>query len=396
MLLEPNARVAAESLARRVADRLLADADDDLVDVRTGARHAVSDDLPASPDITFASPRNGWLYQNWLIIHGLDRLGSVLGESGYRAYGRARHDAFHRHLPFFRRQRAAGFATPPTAGDEPLAAVDYYLHLEDIWQTGLASFAAERALTEGEALDGAYFDRLAAFLDGHPRHEGLWVRAGKGVQNDDAYLGIAPLLRLARLRGRADWVETSVAQVLGYDAHLRDPATGLYHHLRPLGATTDGLSLWGRGNGWMTLAWIDLLEQLGLDHPRADAIRAGFTRHLAAICRHQGPGGAWHQVLDRPGSYAEGSCTGMFVYGLAFAHARGLADTADSARSGWTALAGMVDEAGRVRSVCRSCDVGDETYYRQRERADGNLHGYGPFLLAAAEMLGNSRAVTAG
>jgi rhamnogalacturonyl hydrolase YesR len=106
--------------------------------------------------------------------------------------------------------------------------------------------------------------------------------------------------------------------------------------------------------------------------------------------RHcQSHAGGWHQVLDQSESWIETSCTGMFVYGLARGVNEGWLDPsfANSARSGFAALKTKVTEDGNITEVCGSTDVGDLDYYLKRPRINGDLHGFGSFLLAGAEII---------
>lgn len=81
--------------------------------------------------------------------------------------------------------------------------------------------------------------------------------------------------------------------------------------------------------------------------------------------------------------------TGMFVYGLARGVNEGWLDPsfAADARRGWEAPTAKLTPEGDGIDVCASTDIGDTTYYRNRPRLRGDLHGFGPFLLAGAELL---------
>jgi rhamnogalacturonyl hydrolase YesR len=94
-------------------------------------------------------------------------------------------------------------------------------------------------------------------------------------------------------------------------------------------------------------------------------------------------------VLDHPELWIETSCTGMFVYGLARGVNEGWLDRsfAASASSSFAALKTKVTEDGNVDDVCGSTDVGDLEYYLNRPRIKGDLHGFGSFLLAGAEII---------
>jgi unsaturated rhamnogalacturonyl hydrolase len=53
-------------------------------------------------------------------------------------------------------------------------------------------------------------------------------------------------------------------------------------------------------------------------------------------------------------------------------------------RSTWTRIG---TAHGDVIDVCASTDIGDLKYYLNRPRLQGDLHGFGPFLLAGSEII---------
>lgn len=110
---------------------------------------------------------------------------------------------------------------------------------------------------------------------------------------------------------------------------------------------------------------------------------------MEGLRKHQDPAGGWHQVVDHPESWLETSCTGMFTYGLARGVNEGWLDAsfAADARKGWNALQAKVTPEGDLLDVCASTDVGDLAFYLNRPRLKGDLHGFGSYLLAGAEVM---------
>ena len=104
----------------------------------------------------------------------------------------------------------------------------------------------------------------------------------------------------------------------------------------------------------------------------------------------------WHQVLNVPTSWLETSATGMITYGLARGVNEGWLDRsfAADARKGWSALQTKVLPDGDLTDVCGSTDTGDLNFYLKRPRLQGDLHGFGSYLLAGAEIirLGQAKA----
>jgi len=61
-------------------------------------------------------------------------------------------------------------------------------------------------------------------------------------------------------------------------------------------------------------------------------------------------------------------------------------------RHALTALRRKVTPESDIVDVCGSTDIGDLNYYRNRPRLQGDLHGFGPFLLAGSEILRLARS----
>ena len=101
--------------------------------------------------------------------------------------------------------------------------------------------------------------------------------------------------------------------------------------------------------------------------------------------------GFWHQLLDRNDTYLETSCTAIFTYCIAHAVNQGWISAqayGPVAQLGWHAVESMVDEQGQVLGVCVGTGMGfDPAFYAYRPVHPMSAHGYGPLLLAGAEII---------
>ena len=104
---------------------------------------------------------------------------------------------------------------------------------------------------------------------------------------------------------------------------------------------------WGRGNGWVFAAVINILREL----PPGDASRHKYETPLVQMAKRlitrQRSDGFWTPSLMSPpqSDAPEASCTAFFVYGLAAGINMGLLDRkryASSALRGWHALTGAI------------------------------------------------------
>jgi rhamnogalacturonyl hydrolase YesR len=374
---------------RRVADAVVEQTTRRLVDGRTGRTFVESRGLAPAPEIRIESKFNAWFYQTWLLADGMRRAAGVLGEPAFHNYGERNLDFIFQHMAFFERQHAAGMRMDPV-GDGRLSPIGFYFRMDALWHTGLAPLVIERHAGTKDPRYEPYLERVTRFLEACPRFEdGAFYRAGKGMMTDDPFMTVPVLLRRWKNAHDARDLGLAIAQILGTHDRLFDRERGLLWHLWDLKTKQPAGVFWGRGNGWMVLAHAELLAKMPREHPRRGEVLAAFVRHMEGIRRCQDAAGGWHQVLDHPESWIETSCTGMFVYGLARGVNEGWLDDSfsESARRGWEVLKTKVTWDGDLVDVCGSTDVGDLAFYLNRPRLQGDLHGFGSFLLAGAEVL---------
>ena len=380
---------ADRELLQRVVQAVLSQTTRRLVDHGTGELFTDSTRLPLKAEISIESKFNAWYYQTWLLTDGMRRAGAVLGDPAGRDYGEQNLEFLYTHLPYFERQHAAGLKAAPV-GDGKISPIGFYFSLVDPWHSGLAPLVMERWAHTRDARYQPYLRLVDTYLaQATTTPEGAIYRPNGRLMADDPYMLVPYLVRLARATGEARPLERAIQQVLGARHLLFEPAVGLYRHAwhvaqaKPLGLR------WGRANGWMVLTQVELLAALPSAHPRFTEVRTAFVEHAAGLRKAQDPAGGWHQVLDHPESWLETSCTGMFVYGLARGVNEGWLDRsyAQDALRGWSALRRKVTPDGDVVDVCGSTDIGDLNYYLNRPRLQGDLHGFGPFLLAASEVI---------
>lgn len=211
------------------------------------------------------------------------------------------------------------------------------------------------------------------------------------VWSDDFYMGIPALAQMGVLTGDPRWFDDAANQFLLGSAHLFDPVTELYAHGWNANQPDNPQFYWGRANGWVMMAAVELLDVLPADHPRRGAILGYLRRHIKAVAKLQSGSGLWHQMLDRNDSYLETSASAMFVFSIARAINRGWISPVSYgslAQAGWIAVAERVNPRGQVEGTCVGTTfASDHVYYYNRPASPYATHGYGPVLLAGAEMI---------
>lgn len=350
--------------------------------------------LPSTPDDPQPTRYNLWMYQNFLLMEGMDALGDVLGNGAYQSYT-------SRSIDFFAAYTST-FGDSMTAG--PAGKRQWYSKPREMWHCGMIAAFAERQqiqphpeLERGMEIFDTLLDRLPAFF-----RDGVLVRKknkdrGLALQIDDLYM-IAPYwCRKAELLNEPKWLDRAVEESIHYFEYLWDEEDNLMH---PLWFGKDqapyGL-YWGRGNGWYIMAVTDLLTFLPHDHPKREDVLNHYRTFIDGIVHRQMESGLWDQILDRPGDYPETSCSGMFTYCILKGVNEGWLDHRFFAagKKGWDGLLTTVNDDFELTGVCPGSDISSDPKYFLEGKAPEihDQHGIGPFLLSGAEYVRSKQAL---
>jgi rhamnogalacturonyl hydrolase YesR len=138
------------------------------------------------------------------------------------------------------------------------------------------------------------------------------------------------------------------------------------------------------------MSMAELLSVMPEDHPQRAAILKLYRAHAQGLATLQAGSGLWHQMLDRQDTFLETSCTAMYTYAIARGVNRGWLDPGaygPVAIAGWNGLTTKISRDGHLSDVCPGTSyAADYIYYYHRPAVD-DIHGYGPTLLAGAEII---------
>jgi rhamnogalacturonyl hydrolase YesR len=179
-------------------------------------------------------------------------------------------------------------------------------------------------------------------------------------------------------------------QVIHFHKHLFCTKTELYYQNYYSDTKQNGVAHWGRCNGWIMMAQVNLFEFLPEDHPKRDTFLSILKEQILGLSRHQSKTVLWHQVLNRPDSYLESSCTAMFTYSIAKAINKGWVHERYStiAEDGWHGLSTMIQSDGQVENICMGTGVENNIkFYYERPTKLNDFHGLGPGIMAGTEMM---------
>ena len=242
----------------------------------------------------------------------------------------------------------------------------------------------EKFLAAGRKLADAQWNEPSA--DGITHEARYWI--------DDMYMITLLQVQAFRATGDSKYIDRAALTMAAYLAKLQQP-NGLFFH------APDSPFYWGRGNGWVAAGLTELLRELPENHPQRKPIVDGYQKMMTALLATQGGDGMWRQLLDKPETWSESSCTGMFTFAFVTGVKRGWLDEktyAPAARKAWLALVSKIDAEANVQDVCVGTNKSrQETktndlkvqydFYLTRKRATGDFHGQAPILWSASALL---------
>ena len=208
---------------------------------------------------------------------------------------------------------------------------------------------------------------------------------------DDLYMSVPALAQMGQLTGERRYFDDAVKQVLQFAERMFVREKGLFIHGWVQGMAVHPEFHWARANGWALMTLVELLDVLPEDHPGRPAVLDLLRTHVRGLAARQSGSGLWHQLLDREDSYLETSATAIYTYSMARAIDKGWIDPVaygPVASLAWNAVSTKVNARGQVEGTCVGTGMAfDPAFYYHRPTSPFAAHGYGPVLLAGAEMV---------
>lgn len=330
---------------------------------------------------------NDWDYPMGVVLAGMLQVTDATGDARYQEYTLKNFDFIFDHLDYFRKQesefggarafrRLIDMRALDDCGAIGAALIKAYAKKPDPRYRAAIDLVADHISHKQMRLPDGTLARA------RPQPVSLWI--------DDMYMSVPFLAQMGRLTGDRAYFDDGARQVIQMSARLQDKASGLYDHSWFENTPYDPKFYWGRGGGWALMATAELLSVLPEDHPERARVLDIFQRAVQGVGAVQSGTGMWHQLLDKTDSYLETSATAMFTFAIARGVNRGwLPPTyAPVAQTGWQALATRVRPDGRIEDICVSTTAAyDAVYYYNRPRELDAMQGYGPVLMAGAEVI---------
>jgi len=326
----------------------------------------------------------------WGVTYGaMLRASEVMGDPRYAAYTTDRLEFIGKVLPQFKKLESShqGYRSPVHSVVQPHA-------LDDAGSMCAAMIKAQYGRTPQMDMKPSinnYIDYILTkefrLKDGtlarnRPQANTLWL--------DDLYMSLPALAQMARFTGDSKYLDEAMKQFWLFADKMFVPEKGLYLHGWVEGMEPHPAFHWARANGWALLTKVELLNVLPEGHPARGRLLAQFKKHVAGIVALQHGTGFWHQLLDRNDSYLETSATAIYAYCIARGINAGWLDIkayGPMVLQAWNAVQSKINSEGQVEGTCVGTGMGfDPAFYYYRPVNKFAAHGYGPVILAGAEI----------
>ncbi len=334
-----------------------------------------------------------WAYDVAFVGQAIDRLGNI--DPKYSAYMKD-------YIDYFIQDDAS--------------VIDYKLMEYNIDRINPAKNILTLYKRTGDSLYRKALGQFVKQMESHPRTNagGYWHKKIYPWQMwlDGIYMASPFLAQYAKEFNKPEWFDVVAHQILLiYDKTL-DDSTGLLYHAWDESKsqrwcnpeTGQSRYPWSRAMGWYTMAIVDVLDYLPMDHPKRNEIIDVLKNTCSALLKVRDPEtGLWYQVLNqvgREGNYIEGSGSSMFAYVFAKGTKMGYLDASylEVANQSFDSIVKELiteDENGVItmHNICGGCGLGGNPYrdgsyeyYINEKRVLNDSKGVAPFILAAIEL----------
>jgi unsaturated rhamnogalacturonyl hydrolase len=371
-----------------IADAIVKETTFQFIDKKNGQRYKTPNEAPSEAQLQPESPYTDWRYWNGVLNIAMLNLGKVLTQPAYTEFAQ-KNIAFNfdNYIYFKEKYKGEG------KWNYPFGQHFIMEELDDCGAMGgsvieVTKFDLQQRYKDyiNQAADHI-LNKQARLKDGtlvrsFPDKWTLWA--------DDLYMSISFLSRMGEYTGNGKYFDDAIKQVIYFNKYLFNENSGLMYHCWQSDINKNGVAFWGRANGWMLLAQVDLLDRLPKNYDQRDTLIALLNRQIIGISHYQGSEGLWHQLLDKEDSYLETSCSAMFTYAIARAINKGYIDSryASIAQQGWNGILSKIRKDGKIEGICEGTGVGNDlVFYYHRPTPLNDIHGIGAVLLAGAEVM---------
>jgi rhamnogalacturonyl hydrolase YesR len=396
-------RAMSEAEIKSVMDRVFGYLDSTtpatLIDQRTGAEVPV----PSQPDPNVVlKPGDFRLtsYEWGVTYAGMLAAGEATGDQRYTDYTIKRHQL----LSSLTRVYAPAVAADTANAHAPIKS---FLNPHALDDAGALCMSFMKAKNGGSTVDYGKLVGICGkfvteteyrFKDGTIARGGPDGKGGikmRPLPNtlwlDDMFMAVPTIALMGKYTGQQKYFDDAVKQVALFSKRMFNPQVGVYMHGWVEGMKDHPEMRWARANGWAVMAMVEVLDVLPRNHKGYKAVQDQLRAHIRGLANLQHKDGLWHQLLDRNDTYLETSATAIYAYAIAKAINAGHVDAqayGPMVNLAWNAIARNVTPRGELEGICVGTGMAfDPAFYAYRPTNLRAAHGYGPLLLAGAEVI---------
>jgi rhamnogalacturonyl hydrolase YesR len=329
-------------------------------------------------------------YEWGVTYSAMQRAFETTGDKKYQDYVKTRFDFLAEWVPAVKQKFSSGYIEKKKLFNQPIAPQA----LDDGGAVCASMIKAQRSGLNNnlrpliENYIDYVFTKEYRFKDGtigrnRPQKNTLWL--------DNLYMYIPAVAQMGKLTGDKKYYDDCVKQLLAYSRRMFNKEKSLYMHGWVEKMSVHPEFRWARANGWALMAMSELLDVLPDNHNGRAAVLSQFKAHVNGLARYQSGSGFWHQLLDREDSYLETSATAIYAYCIAHACNKGWLDPmayGPMSILAWNAVSAKISDKGQVEGTCVGTGMAfDPAFYYHRPVNVFAAHGYGPAILAGAEII---------
>ena len=380
---------------RRIADGIIEKNTRSFIDNNTGEVFESVEGLKPNRSLRITGKFAGFYYANGVINIAMEDLGELLNDSKYTGYLLKNIDFVYKNANYFKDQ-----LTEENHWELPFASFFVINYLDDCGAMG-ASIIDAYNLTKNKEYMG-YINKTADFIS-HKQYrlEDSTLVRNKPVKYtlwaDDLYMSVPFLARMGALTGDIKYFDDAARQIIQFHNYLWDEQTRLYFHSWHSDENANGVAHWGRANGWVMMAQVELLKFLPKDYPQREKLLQLLKEQIRGVARYQAASGLWHQLLDKTDSYEETSATAMFTYGIAWAVNENILPVRyiTIAQKGWQGILSKTDhdyKSSAVNGICIGTGIQSDMNHYYTRPARPNSVGVGAVISAGVEIVRFNRS----
>ncbi|KJD34837.1 glycosyl hydrolase family 88 [Tamlana nanhaiensis] len=328
-------------------------------------------------------------YEWGVTYAGMLHLTEATGDEKYADYTNKRLQIFADIAPFYNKKMKVdkNYPSPIKQSLKPHA-------LDDAGAVCAAMIKAKRAGLDADLrpLIDNFIDYISnkqfRLEDGtlarnRPQPNTLWL--------DDLFMSVPALAQMGKLTGDNKYFDDAVKQITQFSERMFNAENNLYMHGWVMAMEDHPQFHWARANGWAVMTLVELLDVLPESHAGYNTVLTQLQKHIKGLLKYQDGTGFWHQLIDKNETYLETSATAIYTYAMAKAINNGYIDKmaySPAVLLAWNAVSTKVNEKGHVEGTCVGTGMGfDPAFYYYRPINIYAAHGYGPVLLAGAEVI---------